>query len=121
MYNQEYLQKNTTEILETLLKHVLSETHVDVSFDYFKNDSWSSVTYNNYEQDVEMSVRLHNTKTYDLHIGFYDEEDEFQELNQVLNEEQIASIPTGLKKVMMKVVIDEDGLRVPCTLLVGKK
>lgn len=121
MYTQEYLQKNTTEILETLLKQVLSETHVDVSFDYFKNDNWSSVTYNNYEEDVEISVRLHNNNTYDLHIGFYDDEDEFQELIQVLNEAQIANIPVGLKKVMMKVVMDEDGLRVPCSLLVGKK
>jgi hypoxanthine phosphoribosyltransferase len=121
MYTKEYLQKNSIEILETLLNQVLTETHVDVSFDYFKNDSWSSVTYNNYEEDIEISVRLHNNKTYDLHIGFYDKEDEFQELNHILNEEQIVSIPLGLKKVMMKVVLDEEGLRVPCSLLLGKK
>lgn len=121
MYTQEYIKNNATELLETLLKQVLSETHVNVSFDFFKNDNWSAVTFNNYEEDIEISVRLHNNKTYDLHIGFYDNDDEFQELTQVLNEDQIESIPIGLKKVMMKVVIDEDGLRVPCSLLVGKK
>ena len=54
-------------------------------------------------------------------VGYYDDEDEFFEAVHQLSQEQIESIPAGLKKVMKKVVLDEDGLRVPSQLLVGKK
>ena len=52
-----------------------------------------------------------------LHFGYYDEEDEFFELTHLLTQEQKDLIPKKLQKVMEKVVIDEQGMRLPGNFL----
>lgn len=118
---KDLVKNNSAEIVENILTTLFAESHIEVKFDEFKQDSWAYITYNNYDEDKEFSLRLHSDNNYDLFVGYYDDEDEFFEIIQALSEEEITSIPDGLKKVMKKVIVDEEGLRVPSNLLVGKK
>lgn len=115
------IKNSSTKIVENILTTLFAESHIEVKFDEFKQDAWSYITYNNYDEDKEFSIRFHKTNSYDLFVGYYDDEDEFFEIVQPLTDEEILSIPEGLRKVMKKVVIDEDGLRIPSQLLIGKK
>ncbi len=118
---KDLVKNNSTEIVENILTTLLAESHIEVKFDEFKQDSWAYITYNNYDEDKEFSIRFHKDNSYDLMVGYYDDKDEFFEIVQPLTQKEIDSITDGLKKVMKKVVMDEDGLRVPCQLLLGKK
>ena len=118
---KDLVKNNSSAIIEKLLTDILTETYVDVSFDFFEQDQWALVSLNQYEEDKEFSIRLHNNGVYDLLVGYYDDEDEFFEIVHLMTEAEVASIPEGLKKVMAKVVSTEDGLRVPSNLLIGKK
>jgi hypothetical protein len=70
-----------------------------------------------YEEDLEISLRLHLNKIYDLYLGYYDDEDEFHELTHILTEDEVAQLPKGLQKLMNKVVGDEQGLRIKSEFL----
>lgn len=108
-------------LTEQILNTVLNESHVDVRFDFFEKDQWAFIGFNDYDADKEFAIRLHNNGKYDVVVGRYDDEDEFHESVQPLTEKEIVLIPDGLRKVMTKVVSSEDGLRVPSSLLTGKK
>ncbi|MFY7964477.1 MAG: hypothetical protein ACOVO1_06245 [Chitinophagaceae bacterium] len=118
---QDLVKNHSDKIVEKLVTDLLSQNHVEVRFDYFEQDQWAVVSINQYEEDKEFSLRLHSNNVYDLMVGYYDDEDEFFEIIKPLNDAEIESIPDGLKKIMKKVVIDEQGLRVQSVLLVGKK
>ena len=115
------VKNNSTAIVEKLLTDILTESHVEVKFDFFEQDQWSIISVNQYEEDKEISLRLHPKNLYELVVGYYDDEDEFFEIVHPLTEKEIDSIPDGLKKIMTKVVNDEQGLRILSDLLVGKK
>jgi len=70
------------------------------------------ISMHQYEEDLEISIRLHLKGIYDIYLGYYDDEDEFHELIRQLTEEESEQLPKGLKKLMKKVVDDEAGLRV---------
>jgi hypothetical protein len=118
---KDLVKNHSGKIIEKLVTDLLSENHVEVRFDYFEQDQWAVVSINQYEQDKEFSLRLHSDNVYDLLVGYYDDEDEFFEIVQTLTEAEVDSLPDGLKKIMKKVVVDEQGLRVQSVLLVGKK
>jgi hypothetical protein len=46
-----------------------------------------------------------------LQFGYYDDDDEFIELLQPLTQPEIDLIPKGLQKVMQRVLVSEEGLR----------
>lgn len=118
---KELVQKHSAQLIEKIITEALSQTHVDVHFDFFEKDQWAAVTINQYDEDKEFSIRYHANDFYDLMVGYYDDKDEYFEINQPLTQEEIDSIPEGLKKVMKKVANSEDGLRVPTSLLIGQK
>jgi len=118
---KDLVKNNSTAIIEKLITDVLTESHVVIKFDFFEQDQWAVISINQYDEDKEISLRLHPKNYYDLVIGYYDDEDEFFEVVHPLTNAEIESIPDGLRKVMTKVVNDEQGLKVPSNLLVGKK
>ena len=118
---QELVKNHSAQLIEKIITEVLSKPHVDVHFDFFEKDQWAAVTINQYEEDKEFSIRYHINNTYDLVVGYYDDEDEFFEINHQLSQDEIDSLPDGIKKIMKKVVNDEDGLRVASSLLTPPK
>jgi hypothetical protein len=115
---EEKITINATLVVEKIIKEILSESHVEVKFDEFEKDRWAFVMYNDYDEDKEYSIRFNNNEAFILVVGYYDKNDEYFEGVQPLTEKEVAYIPNGLKKVMKKVMLSEDGLRVPCKLLV---
>ncbi len=108
------LAKNHTgELIEKLLTHVLSQNPVEVLFNCEDDDQWSIISIHQYEEDVEISLRLHAADVYDLYIGYYDDEDEFFEIVQPLTDDEKSMIPPKLQMIMKKVLEDEKGLRFP--------
>ena len=118
---KDLVKNNSAQLIEKILTDLLAESYVAIRFDFFEQDQWAVISINQYEEDKEFSIRLHDNNVYDLLVGYYDDEDEFFEIVHPLTEAEVASIPAGLRKIMMKVVGDEEGLRVPSNLLLGKK
>lgn len=115
------VQNHSAELIEKLITHVVSQDPVEVLFNFEDNDQWAIVSMHQYEEDLEMSLRMHANQSIDLFVGYYDDEDEFHEIVHVLSEEESALLPDGLKKVMRKVVEDEKGMRLPGNFLSAKK
>ncbi|MEN9686055.1 MAG: hypothetical protein RLZZ28_1841 [Bacteroidota bacterium] len=110
--NYEELVKNRSgEILEKLISWAISQNPVEIRFDFQDADQWAIITMYVYEEDQEISLRLHMNEQYDLFFGYYDEEDEFFEVIHQLTEEEKKIIPEALKKIMKKVLADEEGMR----------
>ena len=108
---EELVKNHSADMIEKLVTWVVSQDPVEVRFDFLENDQWAIVTMHIYEEDKEISLRLHTNDCYDLYFGYYDDEDEFFEIVQPLIEEEKKIIPEGLKKVMKKVLSDEEGMR----------
>ena len=116
--NYEDLVKNHAgEMIEKLVNEVLSKDSLEIHFDFMDDEQWSVIRMHVYEEDKEISLRVHADNTYHLYFGYYDDEDEFHELTQPLTEEEKKVIPKGLQKAMEKVVADEQGLRLPGNFL----
>jgi hypothetical protein len=113
MKYEDLVRTHSAEIIEKLLTDVLSKEAVEVHFDFEEDDQWSHIIMHVYEEDKEISIRLHRDDLYNLHFGYYDEDDEFLEIVQALTEEEKKMIPERLKKVMKKVLADEKGMRLP--------
>ena len=110
-------KENSNELIADLLKWVTGKAPVEIRFVDLDDDNCAIITLYDYKGDKELSLRLHLNDVYDVHIGYYDEEDEFIEIAAPLSSEQKSALPEKLKKVMKKVLDDESGLRVPGSLL----
>ena len=117
MTYEELVKNHSGEMIEKLLTEVMSKDTTEIRFEFRDNEQWSVVTMHIYEEDKEISLRLHAEDRYELYFGYYDEDDEFYEITQPLTPEEKDSIPTRLQKIMKKVLSDEQGLRVPGNLL----
>ena len=111
MTYEELVKNHTGEMIEKLVAWVISKDPVEVRFDFLEQDQWSIITMHIYDEDKEISLRLHTGDNYDLYFGYYDDEDDFFEIIHPLTEEDKKVIPEGLKKVMKKVLDDEQGMR----------
>jgi hypothetical protein len=109
---EELVKNHSAEMIEKLVSRVVSEDPVEVRFDFLEQDQWSMITMYEYEEDKEVSVRLHPGDQYELYFGYYDDEDEFFEITHPFTEEEKKILPEGLKKVMKKVLDDEQGIRI---------
>ncbi len=109
---QELVQNHSSELIDKLVGYVVSKDPVEILFNFEEDDQWSIISMHQYEEDLEISIRLHPNGIYDLYVGYYDDEDEFFEIVHVLNEAEIEQLPQGLKKLMKKVVEDEKGMRI---------
>jgi hypothetical protein len=117
MNYEELVKNHAGEMIEKLVTEVLNKEAVEIRFDFEDNEQWSVVSMHIYEEDKEISLRLYAESRYELHFGYYDDEDEFHELNHALTAEEMKIIPGGLRKVMQKVLSDEQGMRLPGNFL----
>ena len=111
------IKNHSADVIEKLVTEVLSKDPVEIRFDFLKRDQWAIITTHQYEEDTEMSLRLHLNDLYDLYFGYYNDEDEFIEIVHVLTEAEKEILPVRLKKVMKKVLDDEQGMRIPNNFL----
>ena len=117
MTNEELIKNHSAEMIEKLVTEVVSKDTVEVRFEFDGNEQWAVISMHNYEEDKEISLRLHHNNRFELYFGYYDDEDEFFEILQNLIPEEINIIPKGLQKVMSKVLTDERGMRLPGNFL----
>ena len=117
MTYEDLVKNHSAEIIEKLITDVVNKEPVEVHFNFENDDQWSVITMHVYEEDKEISLRLHADDVYDLHFGYYDDDDEFFEIIQPLTEEEKKIIPERLRKVMKKVLADEQGMRLPVNFL----
>ncbi len=114
---QNLVTNHSATLIEKLLTHLLSQKTVDIRFDYLEQDQWSIISMHQYEEDLEISLRLHLNDVYDLFLGYYDDDDEFHEIIHLMNDEEKKSLPPVLKKAMKKVLDDEEGINLLCHFL----
>lgn len=119
MNHEEQVKKNPGALVQKIVKEVAGQSSVDVHFEDEDDLPWAVIKVHNYKEDTEMSLRLLPESRWVLHFGYYDDEDEFIELLQPLTQAEIDVIPKGLQKVMLKVLVSEEGLRVPGKVVSG--
>lgn len=117
MNYEELVHKHTGKLIEKLITEVLSTEAIDIRFEFEDNEQWSLITIHLYEEDTEISLRLHPQQRYEIYFGYYDDKDDFHEITKDLTAEEIDMIPKGLKRAMTKVLSDEQGLRLPGNFL----
>jgi len=114
---EELIKNHSADVIEKLITEVLSKDFIEIHFDFLEADQWSIITTHQYEEDKEISLRLHLNDYYDLYFGYYNDEDEFIEIVHPLTEEEKKILPVRLVKVMKKVLDDEQGMRIPNNFL----
>lgn len=117
MNYEENIQKNAGEMIENLITWILENEQAEIRYDDNDDDQWAIVTMHIYEEDKEVSVRLHANDQYDLYFGYYDDQDEFFEIIHPLTIEEKDIIPESLRKLMKNVLAKEEGIRIPSRLL----
>ena len=117
MTYEELVRDHAGEMIEKLVTDVVTKEKAEIHFEDGGDDQWSVVRMHIYEEDKEIALRLHANDLYELYFGYYDDKDEFFEITRTLTPEEKDIIPRGLKKIMLKVLADEQGLRVPGNLL----
>lgn len=116
MTYEELVKNNAGSLVEKLITEVLNKEHIEVYFEEDEED-YSVIKMHIYEEDKEISLRLHKDDRWMLHFGYYDDDDEFIELLQPLTPAEKDLIPKGLQKVMLRVLVGEQGLRLPGNFL----
>ena len=111
------VKEHSDALIADLIKWATGKAPIDIRFDDFDNDPCSIITLFDYKGDKELSLRLQVNELYDIHIGYYDDADEFIEIAEPLSAVQKAALPEKLKKVMKKVLDDESGIRLPGSFL----
>ena len=117
MKYEELVNNHAAELIERLVTDVVTKDPVEIHFDFEDDDQWAVISMHIYEEDKEISVRLHANNRYELCFGYYDDEDEFFEITKTLTEEEKDGLPKRLQKVMEKVLADEKGMRLPGNFL----
>ena len=112
MKYEELIQHHSGELIEKLVSFVISKDPVEILFNFEDDDQWAIISMHVYEEDNEISLRLHLNNFYDLFFGYYDDEDEFFEIVHPLTDEEKKILPEGLKKLMKNVLDNEKGMRI---------
>ncbi len=117
MTYEELVKNHAGDLVEKLVTDVLSKDAIEVRFEFEDDDQWAVISMHIYEEDKEISLRLHADNKYQLHFGYYDDEDEFSKsINCSQRKKSISSLKK-LQKVMTKVLADERGMRLPGNFL----
>ena len=111
MTYEELVREHPGSLVEKLVTEVVNKDIVEIHFEDDDDESWSTIKIHIYEEDKEMALRLLTEGRWVLQFGYYDDDDEFIELLQPLAQKEIDLIPKGLQKVMLKVLVSEEGLR----------
>ena len=117
MTYEELLKQHPGSLVEKIVTEVVNKDTVDVHFEDEDDEQWAVIKVHVYEEDKEMALRLLSESRWVLQFGYYDDDDEFIELLQPLTQLEIDLIPKGLQKVMQRVLVSEEGLRLPGNFL----
>ena len=117
MTYEELVKQHPGSLVEKIVTEVMNKDTVDVHFEDEDDEQWAVIKVHVYEEDKEMALRLLSESRWVLQFGYYDDEDEFIELLQPLTQLEIDLIPKGLQKVMQRVLVSEEGLRLPGNFL----
>lgn len=117
MTNEELIKKHPGTLVEKIVNELSSQESVDIYFEDTDEDQWAAVKIHLYEEDEEMALQLYSEDRWVLQLGYYDSEDEFIELFQALTQAELNVVPASLQKLMHKVLMAEEGLRVPAVLI----
>lgn len=117
MTYEELVKNHPGSLVEKIVTEVITKDTVEVHFEDDDDESWAVIKVHIYEEDKEMALRLLTESRWVLQFGYYDDDDEFIELIQPLTQQEIDLIPKGLQKVMLKVLVSEQGLRLPGNFL----
>jgi translation initiation factor IF-1 len=117
MTYEELVKKHPGSLVEKIVTEVVNKEVFEVHFEDGDDEQWAIIKVHIYEEDKEMAIRLLADDKWVLQFGYYDDEDEFIELLQPLTQTEIDLIPKGLQKVMRKVLVSEEGLRLPGNFL----
>src|ERR1700712_3398113 len=72
MNYEELVKNHAGEMIEKLVTDVVSKDTVEVRFEFADDDQWSIISMHIYEEDKEISLRLHSGDRYELYFGYYD-------------------------------------------------
>jgi hypothetical protein len=111
MTYEELVKKHPGSLVEKIVTEVVNKDTVEVYFEDEDDERWAVIKVHIYEEDKEMALRLLPESRWVLQFGYYDDDDEFIELLQPLTQPEIDLIPKGLQKVMQRVLVSEEGLR----------
>jgi hypothetical protein len=117
MTYEELVKNHPGSLVEKIVTEVISKDTVEVHFEDEDDEPWAVIKVHIYEEDKEMALRLLTEGRWVLQFGYYDDDDEFIELIQPLTQKEIDLIPKGLQKVMLKVLVSEQGMRLPGNFL----
>ncbi|HXB06940.1 MAG TPA: hypothetical protein VNW04_07490 [Puia sp.] len=117
MTYEELVKNHPGSLVEKIVTEVVNKDAFEVHFEDEDDEQWAVIKVHVYEEDKEMALRLLADDRWILQFGYYDDEDEFIELLQPLTQAEIDLIPKRLQKVMRKVVVTEQGLRLPGNFL----
>jgi hypothetical protein len=117
MTYEELVKNHTGSLVEKLVTEVINKDVVEVHFEMDDEGEWAVIKMHIYEEDKEIAILLLSEDRWMLHFGYYDDEDEFIELVQPLTQAEKDLIPKGLQKVMLRVLVSEEGLRLPGNFL----
>src|ERR1700761_9266019 len=117
MTYEELVKKHPGSLVEKIVTEVVNKDAVEVHFEEADDEQWAVIKVHIYEEDKVMAIRLLSDDKWVLQFGYYDDDDEFIELLQPLSQTEIDMIPKGLQKVMLKVLVSEEGLRLPGNFL----
>lgn len=106
-YTSPTIRKNFSQHAVKLLQALLLETFkhesVDIGIYLDHKNPLALLTYDQWNSDKLLSLRLDRKGKFDLYLECY-EEDDYQSVVYELNQEEIVMIPEGLKQLMAKVV-----------------
>jgi len=117
MTYEQLVRQHPGSLVEKIVTEVLNKNSVAVHFEKQDDEQWSVIKIQVYEEDKEMALRLLSDDRWVLQFGYYDEGDEFIELLQPLTRLEKDLIPKGLQRVMLKVLVSGEGLRLPGNFL----
>jgi hypothetical protein len=117
MTYEELVKKHPGSLVEKMVTEVVNKDTVEVHFEIQDDEQWAVIKVHIYEEDKEMALRLLSESRWVLQFGYYDDDDEFIELLQPLTQPEIDLIPKGLQKVMQRVLVSEEGMRLPGNFL----
>jgi hypothetical protein len=120
MSYEELVKNHSASMIEKLVTSVVNMDPVEIHYDYTDDDQWAIISMHIYEEDKEISIRLHLNDFYDLYFGYYDDNDEFFDIIHPLTEEEKLILPEALRKLMQSVLSKEEGMRIPGSFLSRK-
>ncbi len=114
---EEQVKQETGSLVEQIVKELSTQKGIDIHFEDEEDEPWAVVKVHDYDKDTEKALCLLTEGRWVLHFGYYDEDDDFIELQQPLAQSEVALIPGALQKAMLKVLASEEGIRVPADFL----